>query len=95
MLHLLPDAGEEWYPDEWLHVFRQVLTLCHVPDIDVIVRTADGMHVDFPVRQGSKRSFAGRQLPSGEDARAVLTELGITPEREAALRAAGALCEWS
>lgn len=65
----------------------------HLLERGALTREGDGLRLDFPVRQGGRqRSFASPSYPDRElDEQTLLRELGISPEREAGLRASGAL----
>jgi len=64
----------------------------HLRERALFLQTDEGTHVDFPVVQGDRRSFAAVTLPDPPSRESAdLSALGVTPERQAQLRACGAL----
>jgi crotonobetainyl-CoA:carnitine CoA-transferase CaiB-like acyl-CoA transferase len=71
---------------------REVTADPHLRERGLFLQTSEGPHVNFPVIQGDRRSFAATTLPDpparqSDDLRA----LGISAQREADLTEAGAL----
>jgi crotonobetainyl-CoA:carnitine CoA-transferase CaiB-like acyl-CoA transferase len=62
----------------------------HLQERGLFVRHPSGVHVDFPVIQGTRRSF-GADGPPRRDPPELLAALGLDAARIAQLRAAGAL----
>ncbi len=64
----------------------------HLRERALFLQTDQGTHVDFPVVQGARRSFAAVTLPDPPTRESAdLAALGVTPDRQAQLRACGAL----
>jgi crotonobetainyl-CoA:carnitine CoA-transferase CaiB-like acyl-CoA transferase len=64
----------------------------HLRERALFLQTDQGTHVDFPVVQGARRSFAAVTLPDPPARESAdLSALGVTAERQAQLRASGAL----
>ena len=64
----------------------------HLRERGLFLQTDAGRHADFPVVQGERRSFAAVTLPDPPTREAGdLSALGVASERQAQLRACGAL----
>ena len=71
---------------------REIAGDRHLRERELFLDTEAGTQVDYPVRQNGRRSVAGRTIQDHADGESdALRALDISPSREAALRACGAL----